>query len=111
MKVGVIFIYERMRQSIRFFILSILVQSVVFSSYAQWVQKSQGLNGGNILSLIESNGSILAGTSGAGIFSSNDNGSTWTRSSNGLPRQPVITSMVKIGTTIFSGLYFDGVYK
>ena len=72
---------------------------------------NQGLNGGNVLSLMEHGSLILAGTNKAGVFISVNNGDSWASSNKGMPRDPVVTSLAEIGNTIFAGLYFGGVYR
>lgn len=75
----------------------------------QWLQ-TRGPGGGDVIDMIEKNGSILVAT-GSGVFRSTDNGETWIASNTGLPPQGGATEYLAATTnniyvTSFSGDLF-----
>jgi len=74
-----------------------------------WV--SSGLNGILTTSFAKSGSTIFAGTSGAGVYKSTDNGLNWNACNNGLTTLTV-NALVTMGTDIFAGTNVGGaVYK
>ncbi len=51
---------------------------------AQWQQTSSGLTSTTVYGLTQNDSYIYAGTSGAGVFRSSDNGNNWTAVNNGI---------------------------
>ena len=51
---------------------------------SEWVESNNGIYSHDILSLLELDGTIYAGTNGGGIFISDDKGATWTPSNTNL---------------------------
>ena len=51
----------------------------------------------------------LFASSGAGVFLSNDNGTTWTGVNSGITN-PDVLSLAVLGTNLFAGTNGDGVY-
>jgi len=76
------------------------------TSFAQW--QSNGPDGGSMLSLANLNSYTFTGTSN-GVFSTTDNGLTWTAANTGIQRKS-ITSLAALGNNIFAGTSFNGVY-
>jgi photosystem II stability/assembly factor-like uncharacterized protein len=74
-----------------------------------WV--SSGLDGILVTSFAKSGSTLFAGTSGAGVYKSTDNGLNWSVCNNGLTTI-VINALEVMGTDIFAGTYIGGaVYK
>ena len=62
------------------------------------------LNGG-YWSLIVTDNDIFAGTLGAGLFHSTDNGGTWTSTTSGMSLYPDVYALASKGTYLFAGMY------
>lgn len=75
--------------------------------FAQWVQ-THGPYGGDITCLTADSGMVYVGTSGGGVFRSNNNGTSWTASSAGLGLTKITALGVK-GSSIFAGV--EGGYQ
>ncbi len=90
---------KRLRATIllAFFLLQPSFQSI----HAQWVQ-TNGPQGGYVNCLTLSSGNLFAGTNGAGIFLSTDNGTTWKPVNTGLTNLYVRCIAVS-GGNIFAG--------
>jgi photosystem II stability/assembly factor-like uncharacterized protein len=73
---------------------------------AQWIQ-TNGPYGAKIRTFALSGSKLFTGTSG-GVFSSTDNGKSWSRS--GLIDTSV-TSIITVGSTLFAGTYGDGIFR
>jgi SdrD B-like domain/Secretion system C-terminal sorting domain len=56
-------------------------------------------------SLIVTDNDIFAGTLGAGLFHSTDNGNTWTSTTSGMELYPDVYALVSNGTYLFAGMY------
>jgi photosystem II stability/assembly factor-like uncharacterized protein len=69
----------------------------------QWVQ-TNGLEGGNVISLATIGNDLFAGTVNGGVFLSSNNGSTW--SNVGLQGKSV-GRLSAIGTTLFAAIQYD----
>lgn len=63
----------------KLFLLLLLSTSIVFQSNAQWKLGSSSVSA--VSNYVTSGSKILAGTRGYGIYSSSDNGATWTKTS------------------------------
>ena len=70
-------------------------------SYAQW-ERTNFPDTVKINSLVIIGSNIFAGTNGAGIFVSTDNGDTWNEKNEGLQSKIIHTIFIN-GTTIFAG--------
>jgi len=77
---------------------------------AQWQSKhlikqtdTPNESGGGVMSFAVINSNIFAGTFGAGIFLSTNNGSSWTAINNNLPFNLVVTSLATSGNNLFAG--------
>ncbi|HEV8539396.1 MAG TPA: T9SS type A sorting domain-containing protein [Bacteroidota bacterium] len=68
---------------------------------AQWLQ-SAGPAGGNVTALVASNGYLLAGTNGGGIYRSGDDGQHWAAANTGL-NSMWIRAMVASDGILFAG--------
>jgi ligand-binding sensor domain-containing protein len=88
------------------FILSVLV----ISTRAQWVEKNDGLYGGQINSLLPTGVNLYAATNG-GVFLSTNNGASWTTRSTGLPPNAYVKTLVANGTSLFAGTSGNGVFR
>src|SRR5271157_4520991 len=84
--------------------------SFVSAVNAQWIQTSVLSVGGNISALTVSGSNIFAGTWGAGIFLSTNNGTSWTEVNSGLTNSYVNCFAVS-GTNIFAGTQGGGVWR
>ncbi len=82
-------------------ILLIALFSFVRITIAQW-QPTSGPNGGSVCSFAAIGTSIFAGTNGAGVLLSTNNGSNWSQASAGLT-YPYINSLLVIGNNLFAG--------
>jgi photosystem II stability/assembly factor-like uncharacterized protein len=95
-------------------ILSILFLVVSFNTvFAQWNQ-STGLTGANCQRFIKLGNTVFAGTDGAGVWKSIDDGFTWVQSSNGLSPSTdySITELTLLGAnTLIAATYHNGVFK
>ena len=70
---------------------------------------STGLFNKNVYSIYSLGSTLYAGTWGAGIFISNNNASSWTRSNNGI-KDIVVMCLSNNGSTLFSGTNGNGVF-
>jgi photosystem II stability/assembly factor-like uncharacterized protein len=87
-------------------LLIILIISTVFSSaYSQW-KATKGPYGGDINCFHEYNNTLYAGT-GAGLFSSTDNGDSWNFVNIGFPAS--ITAVANMGGRLFAGTGGKGI--
>lgn len=75
---------------------------------AQWTQTS-GPYGASISALLSQNDTIFAGTSGGGVYFSDNNGATWTKRSSGIS-SPNAYSFYRQGGDIFVGTS-DRIFK
>jgi len=99
--------------SICTFALFLLMAAIADSLFAQnfW-QQTSGPNGGDIKSLaVNFREEVFAGTSGGGIFHSNDDGRTWTPVNNGLTNTFVNALAIKLNGQIFAGTNGSGVFR
>ena len=87
-----------------------LVMVVSLRSPAQWVQ-TNGPYGGSVSSFAIDGTDVFAGTSGARIFRSTNDGLCWTPSSTGLPDLVRVNALAVAGGEIFAGTYGDGVFR
>jgi hypothetical protein len=76
---------------------------------AEWIQMN-GPGGGSVYALAKNNANIFAGTGGAGIFMSTNNGADWNAINSGLPNSKEITSLCCYGNKIFAGVWNSGVF-
>jgi hypothetical protein len=72
------------------------------STNSQWVKTNGPGVGSSVLVLSNFGTSLFAGTNGAGIFISKNNGETWTIANDGLTHLRVF-SFAKCGGNIFAG--------
>lgn len=103
-------------------LLLLLIFSFFNICFSQWVNvgpfgtKTQsGLNNGlssylHVLSLVKNDNNIFAGTDGAGIYLSSNNGTNWISRNSGIGNNSQIWSFVSSGTKIYAGTYYNGVY-
>ncbi|MGE5499028.1 MAG: YCF48-related protein [Syntrophothermus sp.] len=78
----------------------------------QW-KKTNGLNGGVILSLAaaaDDSGNVELFAGSSSVFHSTDNGKSWTEKRNGLPGSS-IEAFASIGSDLFAALGNAGIYK
>ncbi|MGE5681614.1 MAG: hypothetical protein ACM34K_12120, partial [Bacillota bacterium] len=85
-----------------------------FNLNAQWV-KTNGPVGGNVRSIVYSQGELYAATSGNGIFISKDNGQTWEKTYKWTDpdrqREPMyIFALASVDSTLFLGSDGDGIF-
>jgi hypothetical protein len=86
-------------------ILALIAVCFYFSiSYSQWVQSSNGINGGTVNSILSSGGNIFAGTL-TGVYKSTDNGNIWYQTSMS---DKFVYSLAVNNGTLFAGSF--GVY-
>jgi photosystem II stability/assembly factor-like uncharacterized protein len=78
-----------------------------FTAFSQWLQ-TNGPQGGKVTSLSSGSGYVFAGTGGAGIFRSSDEGDNWIPVNSGLTDLSV-SSMVMGGTTLIAGT--DNIFR
>lgn len=86
-----------------------LVLSIVTNSSGQWIQKSNGLFGGRVNSLLALNGKIFAGTSG-GIFVSSDSALTWSPLNKGIETIKSL-ALATVNNNLYSVDGIGNVYK
>lgn len=88
---------------------------VLFYSFTekQWNEKSNGISNVNIRTLIYEpfNEYIIAGTWGAGIFKSLDEGKSWQPFNKGLKNPYVISAAITVNHKLFVGTYNGGLYR
>ncbi|MCE3279325.1 MAG: two component regulator propeller domain protein [Bacteroidetes bacterium] len=88
------------------YLLIVLIVSTIFSSaYSQW-KATKGPYGGDINCFHEYNNTLYAGT-GAGLFSSTDNGDSWSFVNIGFPAS--ITDVANMGGRLFAGTEGKGI--
>ncbi|MBE2281225.1 MAG: choice-of-anchor A family protein [Ignavibacteriaceae bacterium] len=62
--------------------------------------------------LLDGNGSLYAGTWGFGVFRSDDNGASWTHTSDGMVSNEAVHALAKNSNgDIFAGTFGSGIYK
>ncbi len=83
-----------------FTVLFLLLITMTAHVLADWTQTA-GPEGGNISCFTSHNGFIYAGTNGAGIFRSSDNGATWTPANFGFG-YPYATALLSKGSTLLA---------
>lgn len=76
---------------------------------ADWV-KTKGPGGQNVHTLCANGMYLYAGTEGAGVFRSSNNGMTWTTINNGITNDSVWAIAVKDGY-LFAGTLFGGIFR
>jgi len=89
--------------------LYVVIVLLIFSSSikAQWV-KCNGFSNEDVRSLITLGNNIYGGSIDKGVFSSSDNGNSWTRTSlNNL----TVWAFVSIGNTLYAGTDGSGVFQ
>ncbi len=75
-------------------------------------QQTNGPYGGSIRALaVNSNGVVFAGTVGAGIFRSSDDGETWIVFNNILSNKTITALAINSSGDIFAGVEYEGVYR
>jgi photosystem II stability/assembly factor-like uncharacterized protein len=75
---------------------------IILQAQAQWIEKNNGLYGGNVTVLAASGDGLFAGTFGGGVFRSTNNGISWTSSNTGLTNLN-IQSFAVVGVNVFVG--------
>ncbi|MBN2037644.1 MAG: hypothetical protein JW768_12960 [Chitinispirillaceae bacterium] len=73
---------------------------------AQWVSTS---GPGGVGALVASGGNLFAGTGGGGVYLTMNNGTSWTRVSNGLTNLSIAT-LAANGGNVFAGTFGGGVF-
>jgi photosystem II stability/assembly factor-like uncharacterized protein len=86
----------------------ILLVSISQLQLAQWIQNT-GIEGGDIRSIVYDGSKIYAGTSGGGIYVSDDLGLSWSRSINGL-NYFFVSSMLIKEQYIYAGFVSLGIF-
>ncbi len=81
------------------FFVALFIQAGNLS--AQWVQ-TNGPYGGTINAIVSNGSYLYSATSGAGVFRSSDNGSTWSPSSSGVLGLSGVYTVAASGTTLFA---------
>src|SRR5512140_3141624 len=94
------------RHAIYFALLAALV---AHPASAQWKQ-TNGPYGGTINCLAVCGSNFVAGTDGAGVFRSSDEGLTWATVNSGLA-DLVVKSLAVSGTNLFAGTSTGGVFR
>ena len=96
------------RKTLLTIILTLVFNSLFLlnNSYSQWEQVKNGLYGGNVLSLATTGSRIYAGTYLAGLYYSDDNGNSWSRTYN---NNQTIYSIAANGSYVFTGTSNNGV--
>jgi photosystem II stability/assembly factor-like uncharacterized protein len=89
-------------------LLLIFILGIIFNVSAQW-QQTNGPYGGDVYSLATNGTNIFAGTIGGKVFTSSNNGNSWTEVKK-IPTQWAISSLACSGTNIFAGSEGDGVF-
>jgi uncharacterized protein (TIGR03437 family) len=88
-------------------------KSISITVDATWAQTAFP-PGGTFRSLAVSSGTLFAGSAGAGMFRSTDNGANWTQINNGLigPSQtpPTVLAIAVMGATIIIGTNGNGIF-
>ena len=93
-------------KSIKLNILSfLLVNSMMV--FPQWIQKSPAM-GNEIRAFIKNGSTFFVGTNGSGVYTSQNNDSTWTQKNSGISNLKVY-SLSGNGSTVAAGTYGDGV--
>ena len=87
----------------KFTVILIVIIATAITLNAQW-QQTNGPDGGRVNSFAISETNIFAGTSGAGVFLSTNNGDSWTEVNTGLTSTNVYSLAIS-GTNIFAGTY------
>ncbi|HOS49445.1 MAG TPA: regulator, partial [Bacteroidia bacterium] len=85
----------------RIFLAILIHLLMLMNASAQWVQ-TNGPEGGYINCIAISGSNIFAGTLGAGVFLSTNNGSSWNAVNAGLTSLTV-NSLATNGSTIYAG--------
>jgi photosystem II stability/assembly factor-like uncharacterized protein len=75
---------------------------IILQAQAQWIEKNNGLYGGNVTVLAAIGDGLFAGTFGGGVFRSTNNGISWTSSNTGLTNLN-IQSFAVVGVNVFVG--------
>ena len=75
---------------------------------AQWIQDTD-IKGGTITCIVSESSRLYIGLAGGGIYSSADNGSSWTRKNNGLSDYSVSAMLAK-DEYIFAGFISFGIF-
>jgi len=78
--------------------------------YSQWEPCNNGLNGGDIITIVSDGSNIYTGTNGGGIFKSSDNGQNWSAVNSGLTNFTVnciTTSGNKIIAGTDGGIFYS----
>lgn len=78
----------------------------------QWTLMNNGLPADpiSINAFHSHHGTLIAGTSGKGVFVSKDNGTSWQPANNGLPMTTVVVKFASLETTLYAAT-FAGVYR
>ncbi len=93
------------RSLVPFLALSLAWHTVIFAQF----QQTSGPEGGVINAMVNHNGTLLTGSSGAGIFRSTDGGNTWNTSNTGLQSLDIYAFAEK-DSVIFAGSA-QGLYR
>lgn len=86
----------------------ILLFSISSIQFAQWTQNT-GIEGGDIRAIVHDGSKIYTGTSGGGIYVSDDLGLSWSRRNNGLTYFFVSSMLVK-DQYIYAGFVSLGIF-
>ena len=90
-------------------LICLIIFCIAFKVDGQWVEKNNGLFGGNVNTLVVNGTNLFAGTDGGGVFLSTNNGSSWTAVNNGLTNLLVLSLAIN-GTNLFAGTDGGGVF-
>jgi hypothetical protein len=91
-----------MKITTRFLLLFFVLASANTNpTVGQWIQ-TNGPSSGYVFCFVVSDTTVYAGTSGAGVFLTTNNGANWTEINSGLTNNSVQTLAVS-GTNLFAG--------
>lgn len=91
-------------------ILLLFFSLPVVTCAQSWIQHSNGLIPGSVLSITTNTTNLIAGTSGGGVFYSTNSGANWSNISSNLP-QTEMTAIYSVDTNIYVGTGGYGIYK
>jgi len=78
---------------------------------ATWKSANKGLSVNTVLSLRAFGDNLFAGTDFNGVFMSRNNGTSWAAFNSGLPDNTAVLCLCMSDSTLFAGLYGNGVWR
>jgi photosystem II stability/assembly factor-like uncharacterized protein len=76
-----------------------------------WVSANSGLPSSMVMTMLRSGDTVLAGTSGRGVFRSVDNGMNWLQLGSGIITQTFVDAILCFNNTIFVATSGSGVWR